>query len=207
MMLTGLMLAVASLSAPPSPALPGDTLATQATLSPTLTNLFPDRFGPDGGLVAVPLVAADAQRARAVRHSDFYYTRLKIHRIGAILMVPLAVAQYFVGQDLYKNGNNASRTVQDLHRPLAAAIGIDFGVNTVTGVWNAIDDWHSPGRARRTVHGALMLLAGAGFVATAATAPEREGGAYEGDPARHRSLAISSMAVMGVSGLMMLIWK
>jgi succinate dehydrogenase hydrophobic anchor subunit len=203
-MLTGLMLAVTSLSAPPSLMAQSDTLGA---LAPRLENLYPERFGPDNEMVVLPLAAADPQRARAVRHSDFYYTRLTIHRVGAILMVPLAVAQYFVGQELYRKGNGAASWVQDAHRPLAAAIAVDYGVNAITGVWNAIDDWHSPGRARRTVHGALMLLAGAGFVATAATAPEREGGVYEGDPARHRRLAISSMAVMGASGLMMLIWK
>jgi hypothetical protein len=123
-------------------------------------------------------------------------------------MVPLAVAQYFVGQNLYKNGTSAEQWVQDLHRPLAAAIAVDFGVNAVTGIWNGIEDWGSPGSARRNIHSALMLLAGAGFVAVGATAPEREdNGVLEGNPSRHRRLAISSMAVMAAAGLLMKIWK
>ncbi|MDH5316278.1 MAG: hypothetical protein OEW44_07340 [Gemmatimonadota bacterium] len=177
------------------------------TLAPTLHNLYPQRF--DASYAPFPSAGDDqAQRAKAVQHSDFYYTRLKIHQWGAIVMIPLAIAQYFIGQDLYKNGNNAAQWEHDIHGPLAATIAVDYGVQLVTGVWNGVEDWGNPGQARRTVHSALMLLAGAGFVAVGATAPEREDGGYlEGNPSQHRTLAISSMAVMAASGIMMLIWK
>jgi succinate dehydrogenase hydrophobic anchor subunit len=194
---------------PASAPQPGDTgVAHAASYAPRLDQVSPQRFSGDAASVAVPaLPAPTAQRARVIQHSDFYYTRLKIHRISAVLMAPLFVAQYFAGKDLYDNGNQAAEWAQDAHRPLAASIAALYGINAVTGVWNAIDDWKSPGRARRTVHGALMLLAGAGFVAAASMAPETEDGFTEGDPTTHRNLAIASMSTVAVSGLMMLIWK
>ncbi|MBS1241775.1 MAG: hypothetical protein H6R40_1202 [Gemmatimonadetes bacterium] len=213
MMLTSLTLALTVLGGVPATPVVTDTLSSEIlpapTLAPTLQNIYPQRFAAWAGPNLVPAAGdVQPQRARAVQHSDAYYTRLKIHRIGAILMVPLAVAQYFVGQEIYNNGPDAAQWVHDIHGPLAAAIAVDFGVNTVTGAWNAIEDWGNPGQARRTVHSALMLLAGAGFVATGATAPEREEGGYlEGDASQHRTLAISSMAIMAASGIMMLIWK
>jgi hypothetical protein len=196
-----------------SPAVPPvhDTVGLEGppapTLAPTLHNLYPQRF--DASYAPFPAAGDDqAQRAKAVQHSDFYYTRLKIHQWGAIVMIPLAVAQYFIGQDIYKNGSNAAQWEHDIHGPLAATIAVDYGVQLVTGVWNGVEDWGNPGQARRTVHSALMLLAGAGFVAVGATAPEREDGGYlEGNASQHRTLAISSMAVMAASGIMMLIWK
>jgi succinate dehydrogenase hydrophobic anchor subunit len=181
------------------------------TLVPPLHYLYPlpiDVYGDQPAIIPADDGLSQQQRARAVRHSDFYYTRLKVHRVGAIVMIPLALTQYFVGQELFKNGTSAAQWVQDIHRPLAAAIAVDFGVNAVTGIWNGIEDWGSPGSARRNVHSALMLLAGAGFVAVVAIAPDREdNGILEGNPSRHRRLAISSMAVMAASGLLMKIWK
>jgi hypothetical protein len=179
-----------------------------SSLAPTLRNVYPQRFDASGMPSPLAVTSDLPQRAKAVRHSDFYYTRLKIHQWGAILMIPLAVTQYFVGQDIYKKGNDAAQWEHDIHGPLAATIAVDYGIQAVTGIWNGVEDWGNPGQARRTVHSALMLLAGAGFVAVGATAPEREDGGYlEGNASQHRTLAISSMAVMAASGIMMLIWK
>lgn len=210
MMLSTLAFAVTILGGPPAAP---DTVVSEVvpspTFAPTLQNIYPRRFDGSADLLAVPAAGdATAQRARAVQHSDFYYTRLKIHQWGAILMIPLAVTQYFVGQDIYRKGNDAAQWEHDIHGPLAATIAVDYGIQAVTGIWNGVEDWGNPGQARRTVHSALMLLAGAGFVAVGATAPEREDGGYlEGNASRHRTLAISSMAVMAASGIMMLIWK
>lgn len=216
-MLCSLTLAVAGFAA-----LPADTVVATApasvapsSLSPALANIYPERFGPDGGkvlLVTAPAAAADdPQRAKAVSHSDGYYTRVKIHRIGAITLVPLFVAQFLAGMELYNNPADPAQWAKDAHAPLATSIAVVYGVNSVLGIWNAIEDWESPGRARRTVHGALMLLAGAGFVAVGATAPENEygegGGENEGNRDLHRGLAIGSMTTALASGLMMLIWK
>lgn len=207
--MTAILALVLAAGSPAMTSVPADTVAaTTGSYAPRLDQLLPQRFSGESAVAAVSAVPApEPQRARSVQHSDFYYTRLKIHRISAILMAPLFVAQYFAGTELYENGNQAAQWAQDAHRPLAASIGVLYGVNAVTGVWNAVDDWKAPGRARRTVHGALMLLAGAGFVAVASTAPESEEGFTEGDPGTHRTLAIASMSTVMVSGLMMLIWK
>ena len=95
---------------------------------------------------------------------------------------------------------------------VASGIGVLFGVNTVTGVWNLWDSRGEPGKARRVTHAVLMLASDAGFVATAAMAPEGEEGGFENeggsdDRNRHRAVAIGSMGVSLVSYLMMYLWK
>jgi hypothetical protein len=56
-----------------------------------------------------------------------------------------------------------------------------------------------------------MLASDAGFVATAAMAPEGEEGGFESegsdDRSRHRAVAVGSMGVSLVSYLMMYLWK
>ena len=161
----------------------------------------------------LPAFAGDTGRPKAIEYSSGYATRLKIHQIASWTMLPLFVTQYLVGQDLYNNGPNASDFSHNAHGPLAAAIGGVFAVQAVTGVWNLVESWNDPaGGTRRKVHSISMLVASAGFVATAATAPEAgEDGFYEfdseGDKSLHRNLAIGSMAVATASWLMMLLWK
>jgi hypothetical protein len=158
---------------------------------------------------------ADAQRPRAVEYSDAYYTRLLIHRYTSLAMVPLFVAEYFVGRSLYNNPTTSSRSLRSAHTALAQGMGALFAVNTVTGVWNLWEGRTNPaGRVRRYLHGGLMMAAGAGFVATAMLAPhEREFRQFGGtapDPGSanlHRGLAISSMGVTLASAAMMLIWR
>jgi hypothetical protein len=83
----------------------------------------------------------------------------------------------------------------------------------VTGGWNWWESRHeSEGRARRTTHAFLMLAADAGFVATAALAPEGDAGGDFGegnsdDRKTHRAVAVSSMGVSLTSYLMMYLWK
>jgi hypothetical protein len=186
---------------------PQPDLLVQSDFAPTLRNVFPDRFeraGPSAG------AAEDTVRKRpkAVEYSDFYYTRAKIHKIASFAMLPLFVAQYAAGQELFQNGNDAAQWAKDLHAPLAATIGGLWVLNTVTGAWNYWDSRHvKEGRTRRLVHGLLMTVAGAGFVAVGATAPESEGNYTNGDPSLHKGLAIGSMAVATASWLMMIIWK
>ena len=198
-MLTSLLLALAVGS---------DTLP-RVDYSPRLASIYPRRFSELS--LSVAPYADTTKRQRAVQLSDGYYTRLKIHKIASYATIPLFVAQYAAGQELYQNGNEAASWAKDLHAPLATAIGTLFVVNTVTGVWNMVEAWKVPeGRARRTVHGLLMLIADAGMVAVASSAPELEdeGGESEGgDASRHRNLAIASMSVTTASYLMMLIWK
>jgi hypothetical protein len=153
--------------------------------------------------------AAPRPRPAAFEYSDGYYTRLKIHKWASYATLPLFAAQFAVGQKLY-NGTGSDGT-KSLHGALAAGTGVLFGVNTVTGVWNLAEGRKDPNhRTKRMVHGILMLVADAGFVATGLLAPESEHGEfpYEGggtSASTHRTVALASMGVATVAYLMMLI--
>lgn len=151
------------------------------------------------------------QRRHAVEHSDWYYRRLTIHKLASYTTIPLFVTEYILGDKLYKGeGTNTTRSA---HGVVASGIGVLFGVNTLTGVWNLWDSRDEPGKARRVTHAVLMLASDAGFVATAAMAPEgvEDGGFVEASDSnsqsRHRAVAVGSMGVSLVSYLMMYLWK
>jgi hypothetical protein len=138
-------------------------------------------------------------------YSDAYTTRVTIHKWSSWAMLPLFAGEYVVGQKLYTDPQGGSR---DTHSLLAAGIGGLFAVNTVTGAWNLWESRKDPhGRTRRWIHGITMMVADAGFLATAGTAPESEGGTTEGNKNLHRTLAISSGSLALGSWLMMLLWK
>jgi hypothetical protein len=155
---------------------------------------------------AAPPPAAQAPpspRPMAFEYSDGYRTRLKIHKYASFAMLPLFVAQYAVGQKLYDG--NASDSTRSAHSALAAGTAVLFGVNTVTGVWNLSEGRKDPNhRTKRMVHGILMAVADAGFVATGALAPENEEGHSSGNRSTHRTVALTSMGVATVAYLMML---
>ena len=164
------------------------------------------RYDPGTGVMA-----QDTGRKRAVEHSDFYYKRLAVHRYASYATLPLFVTEYFLGQSLFNNPGEGGST-RSAHAAVAGGIGVLFGVNTVTGVWNLWDSRHDEdGRTRRYLHSFLMLAADAGFVWTGATAP----GEHErlGDPTldsqrrKHRTIALTSMGVSLASYAMMLLWK
>jgi hypothetical protein len=177
---------------------------------PDLSRLATDAEGSslEGGLrlpsaFALATSAALAGRPMAFEYSDGYRLRAKIHRYASYAMLPLFVTQFAVGQKLY-NGNGSDAT-RSLHGALATGTGVLFGVNSVTGVWNLYEGRQDPNhRTRRIVHGVLMLVADAGFVATGATAPDDEG---EGGVSRstHRTIALTSMGVATVGYLVMLL--
>ena len=156
-----------------------------------------------------PQAAAPTQaRPMAFEYSDGYRTRLKIHKYASYATLPLFIAQYAVGQKLYDG--NVSDSTRSAHTVLAASTGVLFGVNTVTGVWNLSEGRKDPNhRTKRTVHGILMLVADAGFVATGMLAPDNEDeggeGGGGGSASTHRSVALASMGVATVAYLMMLI--
>jgi hypothetical protein len=160
-----------------------------------------------------PAPATPAPRPKAFEYSDGYRTRLKIHKYASYAMLPLFVAQYAVGQKLY-NGTG-SDTTKTVHGVLAASTAALFAVNTVTGVWNMAESRKDPNhRTKRTIHGVLMLVAEAGFVATGVMTPHHEREFGEGSfgsgsggtsASTHRSVALASMGVATVAYLMMLI--
>jgi hypothetical protein len=155
--------------------------------------------------------ATVAPRPLAFEYSDGYYKRLKIHKYASYATIPLFAAQFAVGQKLY-NGD-ASDGMRSAHTALAASTGVLFGVNTVTGVWNLLEARKDPHKStKKTVHGILMLVADAGFVATGVMTPEgheselgfeQEGGGTS--RSTHRAVALTSMGIATVAYLMMLI--
>jgi len=160
------------------------------------------------------LTAADAQAAPPrrpvpVEYSEGYRTRAKIHKITSFATLPLFVANYFVGQDLYNNPGDES--MKGAHAGLAAATGVLFGVNTVTGAWNLWEGRKDPNhRTKRMTHGMLMMAADVGFLATAMLAPESDEDEYSKGPATtdgrstHRAVALTSMGIATISYLIML---
>ena len=127
--------------------------------------------------------------------------RRKIHVYTSLATGPLFATQYVLGQKLYDG--NASESVRSAHSAVAAGIGVLFGVNTVTGVWNLVEARKDPnGRRRRWIHGLSMLGADAGFLATSMTAPDDDG--EGGSRSLHRNLAITSVGIASASYLYML---
>jgi hypothetical protein len=174
--------------------------------------------GPPSVDLAVPVdLTLDDQatqtrpRPVAFQYSDAYYTRLKIHKYASFATVPLFVTQYVLGKKLY-DGNYTGTSVKTAHAWVAGSIGVLFGVNTVTGVWNLWEARKNPnGRTKRTVHGVLMLAADAGFVATGLLAPEADDFASSQDylnrRSTHRTVAITSRATALVGYAIMIIWR
>ena len=153
--------------------------------------------------------ADTTHRRHAVEYSDWYYKRLTIHKVASYATIPLFAAEYVLGDKLYSGtGDNSTRSA---HKAVGAGIGVLFGVNTVTGVWNLWEGRQvAEGRARRTTHAVLMLLADAGFVATGALAPKGNEDTFEAnqnDRSRHRTVAVTSMGVSLASYVMMYLWK
>ena len=178
-------------------------IAEDASAAPAASSLMASANAADSQ-------AAPAPRARAFEYSDGYRTRLKIHKIASYATLPLFAAQFLVGQKLY-NGNGSDGT-RSLHGGLAAATAALFAVNTVTGVWNLAEGRKDPNhRTKRMVHGILMAVADAGFVATGVMTPESEGGesGFETgggtSPSTHRAVALTSMGIATVAYLIMII--
>jgi hypothetical protein len=148
-------------------------------------------------------------RPMAIEYSEAYNVRRKIHYVASFATLPLFAAEYALGAKLY-DGTGSSST-HNTHGIVAGTIGVLFGVNTLTGGWNLYEGRHDPsGRTRRILHGTLMLIADAGFVATGMLAPDSEEGSQPvstSDKNTHRNVAIGSMGVATVSYLMMLIWR
>src|SRR5678815_6009119 len=84
-------------------------------------------------LLTMP-VDSQQERPRVVDHGDLYYTRLTIHRLGSYAMFPLFVTEYFLGEQLLDEDGSEGST--GAHTLVAGGIGVLFGVNTVTGLWN-----------------------------------------------------------------------
>ena len=150
-------------------------------------------------------------RPRAITYSNAYYTRLTIHRIGSVAMLPLFVTEVILGQKLI-NDSTPSSGLKTAHGIVAGGIVTVFAANTVTGAWNWLDARQDPNdRTLRNLHAAIMLVSDAGFVWTATSTP---GGIRHTPPnvrqeqaRRHRTIAIASISVSAVGAAMMWIWR
>ena len=153
------------------------------------------------------MLLADAQAAQrprpvAFEYSEGYQKRRKIHVYASLAMLPLFVTQFALGNSLWDNSTEGKKTA---HIIVGSSIGVLFGLNTVTGVWNLWEGRKNPeGRARRLTHGLMMLGADAGFFATALLAPGNDG---SGDRDTHRAVALTSMGVATASYLFMLLTR
>jgi hypothetical protein len=153
---------------------------------------------------------ATGSRPKAVTYSNAYSTRARIHKYASIATLPLFAAEAVVGQRLFNKNSSESGSLRSAHSGLAAGIGVLFGVNTLTGVWNMMEARKDPnGHRRRLIHGLLMLGADAGFVATAALAPhhDHEGFGSNDDASTHRAVAFSSLGVATIGYVYMLLAK
>ena len=152
------------------------------------------------------------RRPRAIEYSDLYYTRLQIHRIGSYTMLPLFAAEYSLGQNLMQDGS-PPQWMRPAHALVAGGVGVLFGVNTITGLWNLYDSRQDPaGRTRRIVHSVLMLASDGGFMLTGALAPGHhrryyDYASYLSRERLHRNVAIGSFALSTIGAAMMWFWK
>ena len=156
-----------------------------------------------------PLFSFDPQatpsKPRSVGISKGFLTRRKIHKYAGIATLPLLAAESIVGQKLLDGDDNAS--LRSAHSGLAAGIGVLFGVETITGVWNMMEMRKYPGNKKRLFHGILMLAADAGFFATAVTAPGHDREERGRDVSTHKALAYASIGSAAFSYVYMLIAK
>jgi hypothetical protein len=142
-------------------------------------------------------------RPKAVEVSEGYATRLTIHRRVSYALIPMFGLQTLAGWQIWEKGNTAPGWARTGHRIGATAIAGAFTVNVVTGVWNLWDSRSQPeGRALRYLHAAAMLTASAGFTYAGAYLSEE---AETNLDARelHRTIALSSLGLTAVSGILM----
>lgn len=193
---------------------PGDTLAAVQPVGHVASTPLVGPAAVDWNTLrerAIPVPADTAvarRRARAIEYGGGYHTRLMIHRYLSFAMVPLFIGSYVTGDQLLKKGReNAPRWARTLHGPFAAATGIVFGANTITGAWNLWVSRKDPvGRTKRIIHSLMFIAADAGFaysgISLANDAKESARKRIE-----HRNVALVSMGVSVTSWALMLFFK
>jgi hypothetical protein len=137
-------------------------------------------------------------RPKTFSYSNGYLVRRKIHKYASIATLPLAISEAVVGQKLMDRTGDESDSLRSAHSALATGIGVLFGIESVTGIWNMWEARKNPNhRGKRQFHGILMLAADAGFVATAAMAPGDDEGESQGSTraSTHRAVAFASLAL------------
>lgn len=203
----------------------GPPASVASSTAPVPVSMHVDFDGTDPGPVRLPRVdftaappaahldlstafAAGAQTARTPRafeYSDGYQTRDKIHHVASYAMLPLFAVDAYLGQHMFNNPGDITPAMQTAHRAMGWGIAGLFGVNTVTGLWNLTEARKDPnGLGRRMVHATLMLVADAGFAATAFTRPNIATDIYTEKKNQHLALAYASVSVATVGYVIML---
>jgi hypothetical protein len=153
--------------------------------------------------MASPATAGQSPAPVAFEYSEGYKTRAKIHKYASFATLPLFATEVALGQATY---NEPSGAQKGAHVAVGATIGGLFAVNTVTGAWNLWEARKDPHKRKlRWVHGLLMMAANAGFVATAAVAPDNDAFDYNDQRRTHRAVALTSIGVATVGYLTMFI--
>jgi hypothetical protein len=155
-----------------------------------------------------PAAAQTSAPRRAFVYSEGYQTRDKIHHLASYTMLPLFAVEAYLGQHMFNNPADITPAMQTAHRAMAWGVAGLFAVNTVTGLWNMAEARHDPnGLGRRMVHATLMLVADAGFAASAFTRPSSATAdalaIYTDKKNQHMALAYASVSVATVGYLIM----
>ena len=159
--------------------------------SPNSTVVSPDTNPPPQG------------RPKAIEVSDWYARRFLVHRVTSYAMIPTFAFQWAAGMQIWEKGAQAPSWARTGHRVGATLVATEFTLNVITGAWNLWDSRSvKEGRARRYLHAASMTLAGAGFTWAGAKLSE-EAENDRDKRALHRTVALSSMGLTVVSGVLM----
>lgn len=178
-------------------------------VTPCVTGLTP-RLGESAGTAATGETATvgKGQRPVVFMYSDAYQKRARIHRVASYAMLPLFGIEAIVGQKMFNDPATATGARRQIHRWVAVGLTGLFALNSVTGVWNLWEGRKDPnGKTLRTIHGVLMLVSDAGFVATALTAPRHSPRGlliYDAKKNQHMALAYASITTATVGYLIML---
>jgi hypothetical protein len=157
-------------------------------------------------------LAADPQGARpvAIEYSDAHETRAKIHRYVSWAVLPLMATEFALGQSLYNDPNSTTSNLRGVHGAVGAGLIGVFAAQSITGVWNLLEEGGAPGQKKRLVHGFMMLAAEGGFIAAAAMAPGHSRNDlvnFDANKSTHRNVAVVSIGVGTAGYLLMLLTK
>jgi hypothetical protein len=214
------VLTLAFLSAAAVPASARDTSATALSVGritfepadpvPAPAVALHATFAPEPALQKTIVATQDSptQRPVAFEYSEAYHVRNKIHHVASFAMLPLFIAEAYIGQKMFNDPAQITPAMKHAHGGIATGIGVLFGVNSVTGVWNLIEGRKDPnGLMLRTFHAVLMLVADAGFLATAVTHPSSRNAEsvaiYDPKKNQHMALAYASVSTATVGYLIM----
>ncbi len=166
-----------------------------ARLAPTFDARLVPGFEP-------PAAASDTVRKRrkAIEYSDWYYRRLQIHRWGSWVELPLFAGEYWLGNKLMPRGEPIANWLRPAHRTVAGGLGVLFGINTITGVWNLWDSRNdTDDRGLVWTHSALMLASDAGFAITGALGHNARRSINGANQHRNAALASIGLATVGTA--------